>query len=297
MASRKSDPKRIVFLSQDSMDGYVCDDDLALPAFADASLVVDTLSWRRTDVDWAAYAAVIVRSTWDYQRAPEAFFAALQSIDQQTRLANPLPMMRWNMDKHYLAGLAEQGVATVPTTFGRNLDAAMLDRLLSAHAGECVIKPVISAGAERTYRLSSDADAATREEIVQAHASGAWMWQPFIADIIAEGEYSLFYFDGEFSHAIVKKPQQGDFRVQEEFGGLISAIAAPSDMRSMADRVMSVLEATPLYARVDLVRGDADQWWLIELELIEPSLYLRTDRQAPHRFAKAVREWIDRGQR
>ena len=262
-----------------------------MEAFAKAGLDVDTLSWRSADVDWSAYDAVIVRSTWDYQRYAEAFFTALDDIDGATRLANPLALMRWNMDKRYLAELETRGTPIVPTAFGEQLDAQTLDDLLAKAAGESVIKPVVSAGAERTFRVPRRPDAELRAELIAAHGDGAWMWQPFLAQIVDEGEYSLFFFSGSYSHAILKTPKTDDFRVQEEFGGRISAITPPAALRAAADSVMRALPSTPLYARVDLVRG-VEAWLLIELELIEPSLYLRMDADAPARFASAVADWL-----
>lgn len=280
--------KRIVFLTQDNMDGYVCDDDVALDTFAANGLVVETISWR-ADVDWSIFDAVIVRSTWDYQRHSDAFFNVLAKIEQATVLANELAVMRWNMDKHYLQEIEAQGVPIVPTEFGTALTN---DRLLSLLAGdydEYVIKPTISAGAERTYRLRPDLDDEHRATVLTGHTDSDWMWQPFLHQIVSEGEYSLFYFNGQFSHAIVKKPQTGDFRVQEEFGGQISEISPSDDLRAASDKVLATLDRQQLYARVDMVRGE-QQWLLIELELIEPSLYLRKNAYASDRFAQAVLE-------
>ncbi|MEM7763908.1 MAG: hypothetical protein AAF290_07475 [Pseudomonadota bacterium] len=282
--------RRIVFLSQDDMGHYVCDDDVALPAFAARDIEVETISWR-ADADWSQFDAVIVRSTWDYQRDAGAFFAALSAIDAKTRLANSLPTLRWNMDKHYLQQLADNGVATVPTRFGHGLTTAALAELRAGDTREWVIKPTISAGAERTFRISVDASEDRLADITAAHAASDWMWQPFLEQIVAEGEFSLFYFNGHFSHAIVKKPKTGDFRVQEEFGGDIRAFAPEPSMLDCGRSVLAALSETPLYARVDIVR-DADRWLLIELELIEPSLYLRTDPVAGERFADAVVNWL-----
>ncbi|MEL6198949.1 MAG: hypothetical protein AAFR09_01955 [Pseudomonadota bacterium] len=283
---------RVVFLSQDSMDGYVCDDDVAVPACAELGIEIETLSWR-ADVDWSDYDAVIVRSTWDYQRHAEAFLDALARIEGATQLANARELMRWNLDKRYLAELQKRGVPIVPTEFGQGMTAEALDARLAATTSECVIKPAVSAGAERTYRVSPDAPAEHRARIVAGHAGSVWMWQPFLPQIVDPGEYSLFYFNGVFSHAIIKTPKPGDFRVQEEFGGDIRLIDAPEAMCAAADRVMASLETDTLYARVDLVDDGAGGYWLIELELIEPSLYLRKDPGAPARFAQAVADWLN----
>ncbi|MFK8053887.1 MAG: RimK family alpha-L-glutamate ligase [Woeseiaceae bacterium] len=282
--------RRIVFLSQNNMDGYVCDDDEAFGAFAAKGLDVSVISWC-ADEDWSAFDGVIVRSTWDYQRHADAFFSVLGDIESHTRLANDLSLMQWNMDKVYLQSMQAAGIPIVPTVFGNGMDASKLAALLAEADSECVIKPTISAGAERTFRVPVAADDAVKRSVIDGHANSAWMWQPFLSQIVEEGEYSLFYFNGVFSHAILKKPQPGDFRVQEEFGGVITSVTPSETMRSAADAVMGYLDAAPLYARVDLVRGESD-WMLIELELIEPSLYLRQDKGASDRFAEATRQFL-----
>ncbi|MEL6301169.1 MAG: hypothetical protein AAFV47_05495 [Pseudomonadota bacterium] len=283
--------KRVVFLSQDSMDGFVSDDALAIEPFADQGLEVETVSWR-ADVDWSVYDAVIVRTPWDYMHAPDAFLATIDRISDATRLANPAALMRWNLDKRYLSELKEQGVPVVPTEYGTALTADRLNALLSAFPAGAVIKPVISAGSKDTFALKPPIDAHTRQQVLEAHRESAYMWQPFVRSVVEEGEYSLFFFSGAFSHCIVKRPKQGDFRVQEEFGGEIVAIEATPEQLAVARKVLNALPETLLYARVDLVRGEQDEWWLIELEIIEPSLYLRTDEAAATRFARAAAAWL-----
>ena len=283
--------KRVVFLSQDSMEGYVCDDDQALDAFAARGLEVETISWR-AEVDWSQFDAVIVRSPWDYMNAPEQFLDALDRIAGQTRLANSAGIMRWNLDKRYLGELRDQGVAVVPTEYGESLTEARFDALLAAYPEGAVIKPVISAGSKNTFALKPPIDDTTRAAVLKAHASDVFMWQPFVRSVVEEGEYSLFFFSGQFSHCIVKRPKSGDFRVQEEFGGQIVATEATADQLQVAESVLAAIPESLLYARVDLVRGPADEWWLIELEIIEPSLYLRCDAMAPERFADATAAWL-----
>jgi glutathione synthase/RimK-type ligase-like ATP-grasp enzyme len=128
----------------------------------------------------------------------------------------------------------------------------------------------------------------TTDEVEQLYAARALMAQPFVRAIVEEGEYSLFYFGGAFSHAVRKLPKPGDFRVQEDHGGSVAAVSPTADLRAAADTVMAALDEQPVYARVDLVRGDAGAWWLMELELVEPALYLRMDAGAAQRFARAL---------
>ena len=120
------------------------------------------------------------------------------------------------------------------------------------------------------------------------------MAQPFLSHVVAEGEFSLFYFNGTLSHSILKTPKADDFRVQEEHGGVIRAVEVESKLREAGDAALGALDSVPLYARADFVRAnDGGGFWLIELELIEPSLYLRTDPGAPARFAQALHERVN----
>ena len=119
------------------------------------------------------------------------------------------------------------------------------------------------------------------------------MVQPFLSHVITEGEFSLFYFNGKLSHAILKTPKAHDFRVQEEHGGVIRAVEAESELREAGDTALRALDSVPLYARADFVRANhGGGFWLMELELIEPSLYLRMDAEAPERFAQALHERV-----
>ena len=128
-------------------------------------------------------------------------------------------------------------------------------------------------------------------ELARTFRSRPFLVQPFRGHVLSEGEYSLFYFGGHYSHTILKTPREGDYRVQEEHGGIITAVPEDGPWRAVADAVIAAIGRTLLYARVDLVRNPDDGFELMELELIEPALYLRMDPDAPDRFAEAVASW------
>lgn len=261
------------------------DDYLAIEPLARRGWEVETLSWRHPLVDWDYFDAVVIRTTWDYQRDPGLFLSVLRQIEaSDARLENPLEIVRWNLDKSYLRGLESDGVAIVPALWDRKYVTENFrgwqDELGSR---ELIIKPTISATAEFTYRLSE-----FDPSIEAIFAERAFLVQPFVKSIVDEGEYSLFYFSGEFSHSIVKRPGADDFRVQEEHGGEPAAFEPGRDMLDTGRFVFDMISPTPLYARVDLVRGNDGTLQLMELELIEPALYLRTDPDAPERFAAAL---------
>jgi glutathione synthase/RimK-type ligase-like ATP-grasp enzyme len=283
---------RCCFLSMDSLDGYVSDDELAVGPFRELGWDVVSVSWRDGTADWDGFDAVIVRTTWDYQDDAARFLEVLHRIDRsEARLENPLPVMEWNLDKRYLAELERDGVRIVPTVWRDTAisESEFAEWQLTLDAEELIVKPTVSATAQDTFRLRK-----YDPQLGSVFRTRAFMVQPFITAIVDEGEYSLFYFDGRFSHAIVKKPKKGDFRVQEEHGGIISKIEPDIRMRSAADSIAARITPTPLYSRIDLVRDRDNEFALMEMELIEPALYFRMDPPSARRFADA---FVDRFER
>jgi glutathione synthase/RimK-type ligase-like ATP-grasp enzyme len=267
-------------------------EDWQLPAGHYRSLFGDELAFRPwTDPgDLTHFGLVLPLLAWGYQRQPERWFQALDLWDANAiPFANDLATLRWNTDKAYLLDLADRAVAIVPTIVAHALDDGALDaarRALGADA--IVVKPVISGGADGTYRLGEadriPADVAGRRMLIQ----------PLVASIATQGEYSLFYFAGEFSHAIVKRPAQGDFRVQEQFGGCEEPVAPPPAALTLARKALAAAPSLPLYARVDMVIGPDGAFLLMELELIEPSLFLEHAADGGGGFAAALSARLSR---
>ena len=287
----------VAFLTTDRLDDFVTYDHLAVAPLAARGWAVDVVPWR-ADVDWGRWEAVVVRSPWDYQADPDAFLEVLDAIDASpARLANPLGVMRWNLDKRYLRDVSARGVPIVPTAWGRGLDAARLDALrIELASDEIVVKPVVGANADDTFRLPRTADAS---DALAAFPDRAWMAQPFVQSIVDVGETSVFVFGGAPSHAVLKTPAQGDFRVQEEHGGTIRPVPLTPDLLAISERVLHAVEDAGggglLYARVDVVALADGSWAVIEVELIEPSLYFPYDADSPARFADAFVAWMDAG--
>lgn len=290
--------QRIVFLSLDDPGRFVIDDDLAVPPLEARGLSVETIPWREAGASLEGPALALVRSTWDYHRHPEDFLAALEAMRRRgVEVENATPLLRWNLDKRYLRWLEEQGVPIVPTLWldGGLEPGTLLELARRVGGEEVVLKPVVGAGSDDTLRIPL-AEAAAREEAALALFRGRPLQlQPFLPAVVEEGEFSLIYLGGEFSHAILKTPAPGDFRVQEEHGSDIVRVEPDAGLRTAADAALAAAGPVghPLYARVDLVRMP-DRWALMELELIEPSLYLRMDPEAPERFARAVEDRLAR---
>ena len=283
--------RRCAFLTLDDPSAYVIDDELAYDPLRALGWEVEPVPWRRPGVAWTDYDAVVIRSTYDYMTAPEAFLAALGEIERSgTPLLNDLATVRWNVRKTYLRDLAARGVPVVPTVWRDRLRPGELGELLAAAgAAEVVVKPVVGANAEGAFRLDARAAAERAGEIEAWYADRALMAQPFVPAVVDEGEFSLFYFNGEHSHTILKTPRPADFRVQEEHGGRIRPVRADAPLLAAGAAALRAIGGAPLYARADFVRANGgDGFWLMELELIEPSLYLRMDEGAPQRFARAI---------
>lgn len=286
----------IAYLTMDSLAGFECDDPLTLEPLARLGIEVVLTPWDQP-TDWNRFDAVIVRSPWDYQKRFEQFLSVLRQIEASgTKLWNPYSLMEWNLHKSYLLELQQQGIPIVPTVHGRDLTLARLKELPGElGSDEIVIKPIVGAGAHRTHRLRFPLTDAQLWEAVSDHAQSEYLAQPFLRSIVDEGEYSLIYFGGELSHAILKTPKSGDFRSQEEFGSRLVSITPDESLRHHADRVIAAISPEPLYGRVDLIRHNGG-FALMEVELVEPALYLSKSPGAAERFANVIARAVERCQ-
>jgi len=282
--------RSLAFLTMDSLEGFVAYDHLAIEPLGRRGWQVTQVPWRRPGVRWRDYELVVIRSPWDYQQDPAAFLQVLRDIEASgARLQNDLETVTWNIRKTYLRDLSGRGVQIVPTCWLDRLDPQALATLCEElQTQRLVVKPVVGANADDTYVIDGCSGRSAPTAAWAAFAAREVMVQPFVASVVAVGEYSLFYFGGEYSHGILKTPQRHDFRVQEEHGGVICRIVPDRDLVAAADRVIGALDRPTLYARVDLVRLPGGLPALMELELIEPSLYFPYGERAVERFADAV---------
>lgn len=246
------------------------------------------IDWTQAD-GLADFELVTPLLAWGYQRDCPTWFALLDQMEGSgINVCNPVSVLRWNSDKAYLAELDAAGIATVPTRVSSALDQLALDNARAEFGTDIlVIKPPISGGADGTFRLAED------DPVPASVAGQRMMIQPYLPSIAAEGEYSLFYFGGTFSHSIIKRPASGDFRVQDQFGGYEASVEAPAVAKSLAEAALgataSITQTGRLaYARVDMLRDGDGNFRLMELELIEPSLFLRFAEDDGTAFANAV---------
>lgn len=257
-------------------------DDLLIPLKREDGVPVAML------VDANVY---VIRTTWDYWDRLDQFIAFVEGMKDAT-LLNPRKTVLNNLNKTYLTKLEAGGVPIVPTIIvEKGKEAASIDQARSSGWSPIIIKPTVGAAAAGLKKFDRP-DAAALEYLAELTRSGGALLQPFLPRVVSEGETSLVYFNGAFSHAVTKVPAQGDFRSQVDFGGVYTLVEPTEPQRHVAELTLAAWEdrygEKPLYARVDLVPGDDGRPLLGELELIEPELFLDMDPGAADRFADAI---------
>ncbi|MEO6710401.1 MAG: hypothetical protein ABI054_06595 [Planctomycetota bacterium] len=261
-----------------------------LPALLAARGVqAEPVVWSDPSVEWKRFDAVVIRSTWDYFERFEEFRPWLDRTESLgIPLFNSADLVRWNFDKRYLRELESRGIRIVPTVFLESRQRADLGEILSAHDwSRAVIKPTISGGAYRTHRLEASEAATYQLHLETILESCGALVQPFFPEIVSEGEWSLVFFDGAFSHAVLKVPAPAEYRIQPHFGGRAERVEPEPWMLDQAREVLAALPEAPAYARIDGLRRGRE-FFLMEAELIEPYLFLATAPGASARYADLV---------
>jgi hypothetical protein len=260
-----------------------------IPALDEIGIDSQPVNWSDPHVDWHGFAALVIRSPWDYFKRLREFRAWLDArIASGVLMCNSGEILSWNFDKRYLQDLAAAGANLIPTVVipqGERPDIVALARARGWE--DIVIKPTVSGGAYRTHRFRLDDADRYREEIAGTLEDRGLLLQPFLPEIQSAGELSLLFFDAVFSHAVCKRPKEGDYRVQFQFGGTYTAAAVRAEWIAQARACIAAAPAVPVYARVDGVIRDG-QFLLMELEIFEPLMFLSRVPEAPHRFARAI---------
>ncbi|MFN0158276.1 MAG: RimK family alpha-L-glutamate ligase [Bacteroidota bacterium] len=286
--------RQIGFLTSRDHADLTDDDRLVVDPLKALSISVAPLIWDDEKVNWKAFDAVIVRSCWDYYLKPEEFRRWLDERKRDgIRLINRLDILYWNMEKNYLAELSASGIDIVPTVWLARGSSAQLESILQDRRWRnAVVKPTISATAYNTWTTSDERAAMDQSKLELLLKSNDVMVQPFMKSIQSEGEWSLVFLGGEYSHAVIKRPKNGDFRVQSDFGGTVADASPTADLIETARNILSKIPSPLLYARVDGVMEDG-RFYLMELEIIEPSLFLGQNNKAPERFAQAIHSHLN----
>jgi glutathione synthase/RimK-type ligase-like ATP-grasp enzyme len=228
---------------------------------------------------------LIVRNTWDYYKEADAFRDWLDAVEKTgVPMFNPVQVVKDNMHKFYLKRFQEKGITIIPTLFSSATTPVKWEMLQAQGWDKVVIKPAISAGSFLTQTYTTDT--LTPEAYYEVVSQGDWLIQPYLPEITTEGELSMIFFNGTFSHAVLKKPKAGDFRVQRQYGGLYQRVDPTPELLQLAHQI-ATLENELLYARVDgvMIQG---KFHLMELELIEPDLYFEFGEDIRKRFVESV---------
>jgi glutathione synthase/RimK-type ligase-like ATP-grasp enzyme len=266
----------------------LADDGLLSAALAERGVQAERVAWSLPEVDWSRYRALVFRTIWDYFERFHEFQPWLERVGARTRLINEFSTVRWNMDKHYLGDLARKGIPVVPCRFVERGEPARLAERLSEFGGRGIVKPCVSGTARHTYRLNPGNFAEVEPIVHRLLESEAMIVQPFIESVTTEGEDSLVVIGGRYTHAVRKIPKAGDFRVQDDFGGTVHPRTPTAEQIELAERAVAACEPAPAYGRVDLVRDAEGRLAIMELELIEPELWLRRHPPAATALAEAI---------
>ncbi|MDQ3930891.1 MAG: hypothetical protein M3328_17315 [Chloroflexota bacterium] len=272
----------------------LCDDDRLLLEYLNGHGVqAEAVVWDAQDVTWDNFSCVVLRSCWDYHLQPREFAEWVNRLAAaEIPMLNPTETVLWNMDKAYLQDLSRNGIKVVPTVTLRKGEPTDLHSILETHGwDEAVIKPSISATAFKTWRTTLADARNNNAKFQQMLADSDMLVQPLIKEVAHKGEWSLVFFGGEYSHAVLKRPREGDFRVQEMYGGSSTRETPPNELVAQAREVLSRSGRAWSYARVDGVEVGGELV-LMELELIEPYLFLSEHPQAPRRFAEAILSYL-----
>lgn len=280
---------RIAFVTYAELPSLYDDDRLAVDVLRGRGIEVEAVLWDSSEVRWEEYDAVVLRSCWEYHLRTEEFLDWIALMERRgVSIWNPPSVVRENVDKHYLARLEAEGVRVVPTVWLEQGDDFDLVAIMESHGWEsAVIKPTVSMSAYGTW-VTTPAEVSSDEGKVREllEKSGV-MIQRFMPEVITRGEWSFVFFMKEYSHSVLKVPKAGDFRVQQDFGGLLSDSPPKQSLIEQAQRIVRAVKEPLLYARVDAVEADGELA-LMEFELIDPVLFLRRDPGAAARFADAI---------
>lgn len=260
---------------------------LMLPYLAAANVETEIVDWRSPGCDFSKFDLIVLRSCWDYHLRVAEFIGWLQKVAQTTPVLNPIDAVLWNHNKFYLREVAALGIEIAPTIFVSHAKKLDEEQATIRSWRNIVVKPAISASAHNT-RLMDAAALQAAHELVRK-MNGPFLVQQFIPEIQDQGEISFVYIDGQFSHAALKRPAAGDFRVQREHGGSAALFHPDSALLNQADRIAAAVWRVrdSLYCRIDAIARDG-KLVLMELELIEPELFLGLAKGAAERFAKKI---------
>jgi glutathione synthase/RimK-type ligase-like ATP-grasp enzyme len=269
------------------------EDDTLLKFLIEKGINIEKVIWNEPNIEWDNYNLAILKSPWDYFDLIEDFYTWLNLLKSKNiRLLNPIDIVKWNADKHYLLDIEEAGLNVAKSIFIKKGDEINLDNYFKIlNTEQFIVKPCVSGGSKNTFKVNLENVKEINERVKLLTAKEDFIIQPFINEIETEGEWSFIFFGGKFSHCLLKKAKNGDFRVQHYLGGTIHPQKAPANLLKSAQQYVNQFAKKCLYARVDgtLVKGN---FVLMELELIEPFLFLNTNQDSYENYYQALKTLI-----
>lgn len=283
------------YLKPEKTDWYIdqiqLEDGLVQKAFENHGYKVRKADWSDNSNDWSNAKHIVFRSIWDYFHRFDEFEKWLESVSHLTNFVNPIAQIQWNMDKHYLLDLEKKGIPIVESYFIEAGDSRTL-KAIHAETGwtKTVIKPCVSGGGRHTYLLNPKNLEEHEQVYSEVIANEAMILQPFQEQITSKGEVSHMVIGGKHTHSILKKAKEGDYRVQDDFGGTVHEYQATQEEIDFAEKVAKSCDPLPAYARIDVIWDNDDNLVISEVELIEPELWFRENHDSAQQLADFVHQ-------
>jgi glutathione synthase/RimK-type ligase-like ATP-grasp enzyme len=280
--------KRLALITWIGLPDGAASERLMLPYLAAANVETEIVDWRSTNCDFSQFDLIVLRSCWDYHLRGKEFTEWLRRTAREVPILNDPETVLWNLNKFYLREMPAMGIEIAPTVFVSHAEALGAEQMTIQTWEKIVMKPAVSASAHNTILMDGPTLSA-KHEAVQRMQGQPFLVQQFIPEIQTQGEISFVYIDGRFSHAALKRPAAGDFRVQQEHGGSAELFHPSPALLVQANQIAAAVPQVreSLYCRIDAVARDS-KLVLMELELIEPELFLGLAEGAAERFAKAI---------
>ena len=289
-----TDSRYIKPLKVDNYIQNVLNEDLFVEkALLERGLSVTRIAWDDKDFTWKDTKFAVFRSTWDYFNRIKEFKNWMMFASTQTNFINPVQLIQWNLDKHYLQNLALRNVKIPETEFLEPGSEISINNIMQDRGwNEVVLKPAIAAAGRHTYRVNSS-NLSQHEAIFNRLIQDETMLiQEFHSSVLTGGEVALIYFGGDFSHAVLKKAKAGEFRVQDDFGGSVHRYDPTEEELELGKKAINSCEFLPIYGRVDLIKNSQGEPMVGELELIEPELWFRLFPESVNNFADAIVNYV-----
>ncbi|MBT2563551.1 hypothetical protein J7E50_21595 [Pedobacter sp. ISL-68] len=285
----------VTYLDKGAYDSATVEneDDKLLNFLKEKGLNIEKVIWNDERIKWEDYSLAILKSPWDYFDMIEDFYSWLNHLEAKNiKLLNPIEVVRWNANKQYLQEIEAAGLKITPSFFIQNKESANLEHFFEKfNTNKLIVKPCVSGGAKNTFKVTTDNVNEVNQKLNLLIQDEDFIIQPFLPEILENGEWSFVFFNGAYSHSLIKQAKPGDFRVQPAHGGSVHPQKPSEELIATAQQYITLFAKGCLYARVDgtFVNGE---FLLMELELIEPFLFLNTETENYERYYSALKELI-----